>query len=319
LLVVIAIIGILIALLLPAVQAAREAARRAQCVNNMKQLAMGMHLYSDSFKSLPSGGFNNVERSLYTAGWAARIFPYIEQKNYYEQMQRFHPYFLNFCQPWRLIAPPHNGNDPIFHTPIPTLACPSSPLGNKYGLSNPVDASQPNMATFGALHYRANGGSAVVNGVDVLIKVSPDARRVWINNGVVYPESKVDLAQVKDGTSNTFLLGETSAVPTKFGVTWTNATQIGWGGLHSWLWGYYWYNDGGWLMQDHKFIQHPINFPGPNLARTSGTPYTSAHPGGVNVVMCDGSVRFLLDTTPMEILQRAATRNGGLVYEMPGN
>jgi prepilin-type N-terminal cleavage/methylation domain-containing protein len=93
LLVVIAIIGILIALLLPAVQAAREAARRSQCTNNMKQLAMGMHLYSDSFKSLPSGGFNNWNASLYTAGWAARIFPYIEQKNYYEQMQRFHPHF----------------------------------------------------------------------------------------------------------------------------------------------------------------------------------------------------------------------------------
>jgi prepilin-type processing-associated H-X9-DG protein len=177
-------------------------------------------------------------------------------------------------------------------------------------------ANMPNTATFGALHYRANGGSAVVQGKNVLIKTSPDKRRVWTNNGVIYPESRVDVHQIKDGSSNTLLLGETSAVPNRFGVTWSSGTQRGWGGLHSWLWGYYWYNDGGYLMQDNKFVSLPINFPGPSLTYTSGTPLTSAHPGGVNVVMADGSVRFLLETTPVALLQRMGTRASGDVYDV---
>jgi prepilin-type N-terminal cleavage/methylation domain-containing protein len=107
LLVVIAIIGILVALLLPAVQSAREAARRSQCTNNIKQLALAVHTYHDTFKSFPSTGTNG--HSLH-----ARLLPYVEQKNIYDTIR----FDLNV-------------NDPLNDLPrmsnIPSFQCPSDP------------------------------------------------------------------------------------------------------------------------------------------------------------------------------------------------
>ena len=80
LLVVIAIIGILIALLLPAVQAAREAARRSQCANNLKQLALSLHNYSDTFKSFPPAGITTNQLS-----WHVFVLPFIEQTSLHDQ------------------------------------------------------------------------------------------------------------------------------------------------------------------------------------------------------------------------------------------
>jgi prepilin-type processing-associated H-X9-DG protein len=85
-------------------------------------------------------------------------------------------------------------------------------------------------------------------------------------------------------------------------------------GRPSFLGGHYWYDDGGYLLQDTKFVAVPINFSGPALPHSSATPFTSAHPGGANAVMADGSVRFLLETTPLGLLQRMATRTAGDPY-----
>jgi prepilin-type N-terminal cleavage/methylation domain-containing protein/prepilin-type processing-associated H-X9-DG protein len=320
LLVVIAIIGILIALLLPAVQAAREAARRAQCTNNMKQLALGSHSYHDSFGTFPPGGMNNGNRSIYVMGMFARLFPYIEQQALYQNFQRWHPNYINFCHPYRSKAAPNNGDDPIFHTPVSALVCPSSPLGGKFGhqpfpLTDPTPP--PDETTLAALHYRGNGGSAVVNGLDAIIKTDTDSRHQYVNNGIFFGDSRIDITKIKDGSTNTLLMGETSHVPVKNGLTWSASTQAGWGGIHSWVWGYYWYPTNGWLMIDHKFIISPIN--SPSIAHGNGTPYTSAHPGGCNMVMADGSVRFMIETTPLELLRRMATRAAGDVYETPQN
>lgn len=87
LLVVIAIIGVLVSLLLPAVQQAREAARRMQCTNNLKQLALANHNYHDTYNAFPLGGINLTGRN---TGWGARILPFIEQKSLYDQMDVAH-------------------------------------------------------------------------------------------------------------------------------------------------------------------------------------------------------------------------------------
>src|SRR5688500_7181937 len=90
LLVVIAIIGLLVALLLPAVQAAREAARRMQCSNNLKQIALGLHNYHDTFLTFPTGNIVSLGSPLGGDGWTwhARILPFLEQKNLYERVEK---------------------------------------------------------------------------------------------------------------------------------------------------------------------------------------------------------------------------------------
>ncbi len=84
LLVVIAIIGILSALLLPAIQATREAARRMQCVNNLKQIGLGLHNYNDALKKLPCGSVYIPTNSDIHGNWAIDILPYCENKGIYK-------------------------------------------------------------------------------------------------------------------------------------------------------------------------------------------------------------------------------------------
>src|SRR5882672_1629590 len=175
LLVVIAIIGVLIGLLLPAVQKVREAANRMACSNNLKQLGLGLHNYHDTNLKFPTGAVN-VGPPLYCHGWAAWTLPFIEEDNRYKQMMAWAGFtytsaltgivyrwnFIEGAQTWRIDTAPHYGADPIFGT-IKTLVCPSSELG---GLSpdagnwSATPAIKANVQ--GALHYRANGGADTV-------------------------------------------------------------------------------------------------------------------------------------------------------------
>src|SRR5438034_1844036 len=118
LLVVIAIIGVLVALLLPAVQAAREAARRMSCSSNLRQLALAMHNYHDTHKTLPyttaAWGPSGIVNSIDNRGWSwnSFILPYIEQQSIYNQID-----FKDFV--------PVNGNRILLSNPIPVATCPS--------------------------------------------------------------------------------------------------------------------------------------------------------------------------------------------------
>jgi prepilin-type processing-associated H-X9-DG protein len=121
---------------------------------------------------------------------------------------------------------------------------------------------------------------------------------------------------ITDGTSNTLLFGETSSAVGR------PLLSRGWGGIQPWTWGYYNYEPAapanpmnGWLMIDHKTVTYPIGYAG--SFNTNETPFTSNHGGGVNVAMCDGSVRFLTVSTPLTTLQALATRAGGEVFAQP--
>ena len=117
LLVVITIIGILIALLLPAVQAAREAARRAQCCNNLKQMGLALQLYHEAFEVYPFGGYGDFVA--YTGwGWSTKILPYMEQENVYSQ--------IDFDHGMNAYGGFH-GNDAIIKEFVWTYQCPSAP------------------------------------------------------------------------------------------------------------------------------------------------------------------------------------------------
>ncbi|WP_437194277.1 DUF1559 family PulG-like putative transporter [Planctomicrobium sp. SH527] len=295
LLVVIAIIAILVALLLPAVQQAREAARMTQCRNNLKQLGLAFHNYHDTYTTFMPGGMLTGQ---YPVGWVPRIFPFIEQGVRVETaISRYAPTdFWTRTSPYRT----HDPEDPIWG-PVPSLSCPSSPLGNTAS-DQLTNGNFPYQAQQGALHYRAVSGSRDVGWFN-----SPSGEgRSYSTSGIVYPLSKVRMGSVIDGTSNTILLGETSSTQ-----GWsTSMSQAGFGGLKPWTFGFFYYAD-GYLTIDNKSVQYPIGYTG-NFT-TNLTPFHSQHTGGANFSLADGSVRFLSRNMSLDILKNLSTRDGGEV------
>jgi prepilin-type N-terminal cleavage/methylation domain-containing protein/prepilin-type processing-associated H-X9-DG protein len=313
LLVVIAIIAILIGLLLPAVQKVREAAARARCQNNMKQIGIAMQNYHDANGNLPTGG-TRQSGVRYVMGWPALIMAYTEEGNRRAQIDASATDAIHFVMPWRLLASPHNGASTLYTDSIKIFYCPSSELGtaspDSYVAAGIPDINARNQ---GALHYRANGGSSTVGLVQ-----GTWSRDAWYStSGVIYPESAVRMTDITDGSSNTLLAGETSSARGRV------LLSRGWGGIQPWTWGYYDYIDAapqssnnGWLMIDHKEVTYPIGYAGSFF--TNETPFTSNHgEGGVNLLFCDGSVRFASKTTDLATLQRLATRAGGEVANLP--
>jgi len=286
LLVVIAIIGILVSLLLPAVQSAREAARRMQCTNNMKQIGLAMHQYHDVSKRFPYA----VTTCCTPPGgtWVILIMPYMDQQNLYDQ----------FDLSKTMKDPVHTQ---AVQVPINTLICPSDPaasepiLDNRFthnaprmmGLWYPVSMgpTQPDACPFcpdttsGPNNWCCQGNNYGTN---------PPGNSVGMFGRHALPE--VAVGDVVDGLSNTFMAGETlpghcifnGAYATNFPVYPTTI---------------------------------PLNFMesdnGQSGAwfRTCG--FKSMHTGGANFVMGDGSVHFLSEGIDFRLYNNLGTREGG--------
>jgi len=296
--VVIAIIAILIALLLPAVQQAREAARRTQCRNNLKQLGLAFHNYLDLHSTLPNGSHPTPTYPAggYHMGWAPKLFPQMDQATRYSAMQAFHPDPISNLGPWRIDTAPSNGRSEIWG-PVPGFSCPSSALGDR----SPDITSFAWTSQQGALHYRSCAGRIE----DVTNPTDPSTHQ-WANSGVIYPESKTLIRDITDGTTNTILLGESSS-----SQGWSAAMKSGWGGIQPWTWGMYWYVDNRRLTIDSKNIRFPINYKG--TFSNNDTPYTSFHTGGAHFLLCDGSVRFISENISLDVLKSLGTRGKGEV------
>lgn len=302
LLVVIAIIGVLVALLLPAIQAAREAARRTQCTNNLYQVGLALLNYTDQNGALPPGG---LALTGYRIGWPGRVLPFMDGANRSDKMDDVAKNALVTTTPWR--SDPQ-GRDPVWG-PINAFVCPSSSLGPT---SDKAYHSYSDVTLYqGVLHYRAVAGSELVD-----YRTGIAAYKDWTISGVMYPESKVRIGNITDGTTKTALLGEHSS-----GDVWPVAKRYTWGGIQPWTWGYYYYPDAtpGWLMLDHKGIRYPINSQDfIHSADTNFSPFNSAHTGGAHFVMCDGSVQFVSNSTSMVVLHALATRANAETVETPG-
>jgi prepilin-type N-terminal cleavage/methylation domain-containing protein len=184
LLVVIGIIGVLIALILPAVQAAREAARRTTCSNNLKQLALGIQNYHDTFRVLPPSA--TIDRGITATGnnvsWGVhgRILPYLEQNNIYQR--------VDLSQAW-------DDQMEIDKLVIPVFGCPDDTLQNQ--LRDP-GAGRPRLSP---VSYAFNFGTWFV--YDPVTGAGGD--------GLFYPNSQIRMGQVHDGLSNTMLAAEVRA------------------------------------------------------------------------------------------------------------
>ena len=181
LLVVIAIIGVLVGLLLPAVQQAREAARRTSCVNNMKQLALAIHNYKDVNKVLPAGwrkpaDLTNFSPSNNFWGWGAFILPFTEDSALYDQ--------IDFDQAWI-----NSGSSSIPATPLAGRCCPSDTMG----LLNTKENNS------GKSNYLGSFGNKPLNTANFTTTA---------NRGVFTENSALRFKDIVDGTSKTILLGE---------------------------------------------------------------------------------------------------------------
>ncbi|MFA8016712.1 DUF1559 domain-containing protein [Bremerella cremea] len=298
LLVVIAIIGVLIALLLPAVQQAREAARRMQCTNNLKQLGIALHMYNDTYQTLPMGVLQNHN-------WRVSVLPFMEQRNLYDQ--------LDFSVDFR--GDQNNANTPLLSDQaVDTFVCPSSPLDSNM---NPGWNGQ---------RYQYHHYMGVSGATDTSIGTCQRFYGYNCDNGPFSVNKKVKLAELTDGTSNTMILGEQSdrVKYTGPGVgSWPFAEgkTMSPGGYH-----------GGWegpgnldgtgsqwgIMSGIVPIQYGPNATCPDqwdcgYCYINSTILASAHPGGINISLADGSVRFIPETIDLNNFKLLALKSDGQV------
>ncbi len=284
LLVAIAIIGVLVALLLPAVQAARESARRMQCTNHLKQLMLAMHNYHDALGQFPpsyisqtgGGGLNGApDPTTRDAGpgwaWGTLLLPYIEQQNLYNQFDIKRP-----------AADPVNAA--AAQTRLAFMLCPSA-SGDRQAMTV-INASGQALATFSRAHYVCNVGQEEPWGI-----TADDYSR--IADGPLYRNCTTNTGDVRDGLSNTVFLGEHHQILSS--KTWVGvvpgasvcpsprfafsacdlaATLVN---VHS-----------GPAADEVPPAIHPPNSPLCHVCQMY-----AEHPGGCHVGLGDGSVRFV--------------------------
>jgi prepilin-type N-terminal cleavage/methylation domain-containing protein len=285
LLVVIAIIAVLVSLLLPAVQNAREAARRSQCTNNLKQLALAAMNYESSVGCLPGGSysgltFNPPGTFVENFSCFVRMMPYLDQVPVYN-MVNFNgtssdPSNIALCgvQIPALRCPTDTNNDPVGY-PATRSSSGVSP-GWSFNQIYPLPAGNWTQAF---TSYAGNAGTFTFGYIK---KMSTTV----LNNytGTIYNDSAVRIAQITDGTSNTFLFGEHSK----------NQLFLRDPGFAI--------SDGSW--QSGRWYDtlcatlYPINmgYGNPWLANPGFYDPTTAgslHPGGALFGFCDGSVKFI--------------------------
>ncbi|MCA9100587.1 MAG: DUF1559 domain-containing protein [Pirellulales bacterium] len=289
LLVVIAIIGILIALLLPAVQAAREAGRRASCQNNMKQIGLGLINYHDVHKVFPIG-----LRRARGAAWSGYLLPFVEQNSTFANIV-FDKSDGDRDMQWAFSQPPNpslrNAKISACETLFPTFRCPSCP-----GPEHVWDTSSDNWV----VPNRAPGtylgcASGVWTNDEKGLNKDGTYNDISLLNldGIIFCDSAVELRQVKDGTSNTVIVGE--ALP-DIKIREDRETTGGGGIFGSSKPGPkdHWVIGGDDCDVDNDGSEH-CGSTGVPMNGSNELAYGSAHPGGANMLLTDGSVHMIND------------------------
>ncbi len=302
-LVVIAIIATLLALLIPAIQQAREAARRNACKNNLKQFGVAFHNYHDTHSTFPPAQIYDTSKTnewwnYAGVGWGALILPYIEQSALYDRIN------FTVTEPGRDAI-----NHPVRTTNIPIFRCPTDQD------IRPIADRAPTNYVFCAGHNAQNMGTIFGGG------------ETGKDNGtsVLYANSKTDYARITDGASNTMVLSE-CVIGTKYveselysrnninscGENFPNSKYIHRRGS-SW---FTLFPDRG---PTYAYTAHTV----PNALWNTGScavalstfnaDAQSMHSGGVQIVLADGSVRFISETIYLPMWQNLANMRDGRV------
>ena len=323
LLVVIAIIGILIGLLLPAVQKARETAARVKCTNNLKQLGLALMSYEGVYHQLPPAGRSygwttryssapsqaQADPVAYNLNGLVLLLPYLEQTNLYSQFN-FNAAFGNACPatgaPYCCSTPPNgsalaspdavaSGNAKLAQTKLPVFRCPSDP-GNPI-LDNNVDYSA------------APGYPSAKTNYDFCVSSDyyPNAWRYEATNfrRMFGENSTTRLGDVTDGTSNTIAFGEQT-------LNVHNGRCTGWA-FRGWVQVGVNPAEGIniWVYPTKPPLQLPVG------TSASWSYPGSLHTGGANLCLADGSVHFIAQTTSTTVLNQLAATADGTTPTLP--
>jgi len=349
LLVVIAIIAVLIGLLVPAVQKVRDAAARATCQNNMKQIGLALHNYQSAYGVFPPGFSNSATKNLKVhpplISWMALILPYIEQR----QVSQIYNYNADYDAP---------SNAAAVATQVLIYNCPTTPgAGDRYD-NTLSDDNRTNGTTFGTPGRAATDYSSI-NAIKALLAVAleggifgntpwPYAPAVTAATskddirliGALDRQNPTKIGDIADGLSNTIMVGEDAGRPNWYGVGGQLIADVSTGDKPC--------KEGGWCDPNAAFS---IDGSWPACSPTSGSPTVSPnraalpsatlpptvsdacvnniyptescgvncdndsemygfHEGGCNVVMADGSVHFLSQSISLPTLAALVTRGG---------
>ncbi|MGE3805872.1 MAG: DUF1559 domain-containing protein [Gemmataceae bacterium] len=289
LLVVIAIIGVLIGLLLPAVQKVREAASRTRCQNNLRQLSVAMHNYHNVFESLPLG---MGKHGCCWGTWQVLILPFIEQDAVFKL-------YTNWGGT-DATGPRYSGgsNGNVARKRFQVMTCPSDTPNAPWGITSH--------------NYTVNFGNTAVQWQS---NPFDEYRQVATLNGVNFGGAPFDplgagstLSKITDGTSNTLMLAEVIQGQRN------DLRGFGWWGESATFTAYNTPNSSAPdVLQSSGYCDNSYPNP-PCTGATSALPSMfaarSRHPGGVNVAMCDGSIRFVPDGIAINVWRALSTSNG---------
>ncbi len=314
LLVVIAIIGLLVGLLLPAVQMARESARRMQCSNHLKQISLGIHNYASSHKSeFPPGVGDkqystNLDPGNENTGVFAFILPYLEFENLYQ--------LIDTDKTLSAFLATQNG-ETVRTTVISTYLCPSwgeDPLCTK-NVSYMRGALKTYDGVNGA-YITSSDNNGLKDSEKMKVPTSlPSAFGAIPNNGILKFGEKVPMSMVTDGLSNTYMMGEMVQIDKDKGEYP--------GGNRPWIFGGSWSGKSAKTLYCLKALRWDLN----NECNRSdgGTtsssvpfnhfPFSSPHADGVTFARGDASVGYVSDDVELSILKRMCTRAGSEAIE----
>jgi prepilin-type N-terminal cleavage/methylation domain-containing protein/prepilin-type processing-associated H-X9-DG protein len=317
LLVVIAIIGILVALLLPAIQAAREAARRSSCTNNLKNVGVGCLNHATTKKYFPYSWFDDdFNATSHGKSWTIALLPYLEEEglenlvdpkqannyvgNGYDHLKAQATVLpLMICPSagsQQLVTDGPGGNPPVQAAVSNYMGCAGSNWEGGWstdGSGNPWHYPSPSGRFKGATHGGQFGNGVIWMGCVATLDWS---RELGIEERK--RKSRTEIRQVLDGTTHTFIVGE--AVDE-------------WAQSRWWFYGNYSYATCAMPPNYHKPGIDPVANPG-DWPNTWG--FHSKHPGGVNFVMCDGSVQYISEDVDLKTYRNLAQIDDGEIASL---